>query len=153
MLVYINKIDLKGMYHAHFQVLYLYSGALLVYLFMIYSSKTLYLSYTGALCSSSVQPLSETGRFGSCLLKACLPMSPLCSDWPASSVSADFWRFGRLHKQTVAAGFHFFFLYFTQNGNFWNTSLHIWGGIWSKICDWTMWTTRGTTLATTARRK
>ena len=45
--------------------------------------KTLYLTHIDPLCSPSVQPLSETGPFSSCLFKAPLLRSPLCSDWPA----------------------------------------------------------------------
>ena len=84
--------------------------------------KTPYLSYTGPLCSPSVQPLSETGRFSSCLFKAPLLMSPLCSDW---SASGSFLRLRRLRKQTIVAGFHFFFSFFTPNVNFSNPSVHV----------------------------
>ena len=45
--------------------------------------KKLYLTHAELLCSPSVQPLSETGHFISCLFKASLLRSPLCSDWPA----------------------------------------------------------------------
>ena len=40
-------------------------------------------TYTGPLCSSSVQPLSLTVSLSSCLFKTRLLMNPLCSDWPA----------------------------------------------------------------------
>ena len=84
--------------------------------------KTPYLSYTGPLCSPSVQPLSETGCFSSCLFKNPLLMSPLCSDW---SASGSFLRLWRLRKQTIVAGFHFFFSFFTPNVNFSNPSVHV----------------------------
>ena len=100
---------------------YLYSGALLEYLCMIYSKKKqTYLSYTGSLCSPSVQPLSETG---SCLFKARLLMSPLCSDWSASGSFRWLQRLcQQTMKQTIVAGFHFFFSFFTPNVNFSNTN-------------------------------
>lgn len=56
---------------------------------------------------------------------------------------------GGLRKQTVVVIFCFLFLFFTQNTNT-NTFVHIWTWIWSNICNLTMQTTPGTTLATKA---
>lgn len=87
------------------------------------------------LCSPLVH-LSETDYVISCPL----PRSPLCSDWPTSR---SFPWLCRLCK-TAAVWFHFF----SQNVNFWNKSAHVLAKIQSEICEGTMWTTHGTTLAT-----
>ena len=67
-----------------FRSIFLFWGFTGISLHDLQFKKTPYLSYTDPLCSPSVQPLSETGCFSSCLFKAPLLMSPLCSDWPAS---------------------------------------------------------------------
>ena len=74
---------LKEAYHAHFQVDIYILGLYWDITAWFTVLKTPYLSYTGPLCSPSVQPLSVIGRCSSCLFKAPPPMSPLCSDWPA----------------------------------------------------------------------
>ena len=86
---------------------------------------------TDPLCSLSVQALSETGRFSSCLFKAPILMSPLCSDWlvPGNCSSAHF-PLRRLRKQTATVRFHFFFSFVTRTGNFSNTSVH--GRAWNR---------------------
>ena len=112
----------KNLNHAHFQVYVITLGLNWNISAWLTVTKTPYLSYTGSLYSPSVQPLSETGCF-------IVPSRP-----PSEFVMADFQHLRRQHKQRLVAGFHFFFLFFTQNGNFSHTSRHVCAwiryGIW-----------------------
>ena len=94
----------------------LYSGilVLLEYLCMINSSKTPYLSHSGSLCSTTVQPLSEMG----CFFCSCLFKPPSwwahCSHWlvSGSCPSEDFLQLQNLHQETVVVKFHLFLLFY-----------------------------------------
>lgn len=75
------------------------STGILFALFMV--PKTPDLPYNDSLCNLSVQPLSQTSPFNTCLFKVCR----LCSDWsaPESCPSTDLWQLkGYINNQKFA---------------------------------------------------
>ena len=86
---------------------------------------TPYLTHTDPVYSPSVQPLSETGCFSSCLFKA-------HSVLIGQSLEATVHR--QTMQQTTIVGFHYFFSFFTRHARYLYICL-CWNLMWNMRAD------------------